>query len=499
VKEKYSITYDFGTSSVKAALIDENYDVAAWCTAPYKMYYPEPGFAVQKVEDYRNSFCSVTKRLLKEAGISGGQIKGAAISTTSCTMIFIDEHGLPMNDCVTWIDNRAVSEADILNKQCGKDNWTQGKRIPAKIKWFVDNRPDIVEKAEYLVDLSGYLFMILTGRTAFEWTVAISYDLTKPGLMEWDYGTVDITGMPRSLLPERIIASYEKAGEMIPGFAEEAGFVPGTPVFGACSDNANGHLGAGCIRPGDAHLYLGSSGWISVSAAMPENLGKRNVMQSAMPGIGYDYYCTNSVGTSIDYLISEFYKKESEDPNIDIYKLVSDEALSVENDHQDTIFMPFLFGEEEPVMDHAVRASLLNIKSTTTRAHIARAVMEGIAFNFRWIKEKLAEQGAWDVNFLRVIGGCAQSDVFMQILADIISEKLVRLKSARVAGNIGLAACIDIGLGAAKDFTVLDECVKEDRTFVPRPEFKEWADRLFAVYKDSYSALKSVYDKINLE
>ena len=497
MEKKYSITYDFGTSSVKAALIDHNYDVIAWKSIPYPMYVPEPGFAEQKVDDYRSSFCTVTKSLLSESGISGEQIKGIVISQTSCTMIFVDENNHFMNDCVSWVDSRAVKEAEELNQETGRSDWAQSKRIPAKMRWFMKNRPEIVEKAKYLLDVSGYFYLILTGKTAFDWTAGISYDLTKPGLMEWSRETMDIIGMRHSLIPERLIASYEKVGEMIPGFSEEAGFVPGTPIFGGCSDNANGHIGAGCIRPGDAHLYLGSSGWASISVAMPEYLDVRNVLQSAVPGIGYDYYCTDSVGTSIDYLISELYKKESEDAGIDIYKLISDDALSVENDPQDTIFMPFLFGEEEPVLDPSVRATLLNIKSTTTRAHIARAVMEGVAFNFRWIKENLKEKGVWEINFLRVIGGGAQSDVLMQIISDIMDEKLIRIKNTRVAGNIGLAACIGIGLEEAKDFTVLDECVKEDRTFIPRPEYGERYDRLFAIYKESYRALKSIYEKLN--
>ena len=177
---------------------------------------------------------------------------------------------------------------------------------------------------------------------------------------------------------------------MLPGDAEDAGFAPGTPIFAGCSDNANGHLGSGCIHPGDAHLYMGSSGWISVTVAMPNN--SSNVMQSAIPGLGYEYYCTDSVGTSIDYLISEFYKKESQDNSIDIYTLIAEEAQSVEDKCEDTFFLPFLYGEEEPVLDPAVRGSLINIKPTTTRAHIARAVMEGTAFNYRWIKEKLTNK-----------------------------------------------------------------------------------------------------------
>ena len=499
MQKEYSITYDFGTGSVKAALINKDYEVLAWRSYPYPMYYPQLGFAVQKVDDLRRAFVDITNSLFSETGIKGEQIRGIVISQTSCTMIFVDKNLNCLSDIVAWCDNRGVRQAENINREISKPMWTQGKRIPAKMRWFLDNEPETVNNAEHLLDVSAYFYLLLTGQTAFDWTAAVAYDFAKPSFEEWDPETMDIVGMPHHLLPKRIIASYEKVGEMIPGFAEEAGYVAGTPIFGGCSDNANGHLGAGCIRPGDAHLYMGSSGWISVSVTMPENRNVRNVIQSSVPGIGYDYYCTNAVGTSIDHFISEFYKKESEDRDIEIYDLISKEALEVENDPQDILYLSYLLGEEEPVMDPAVRGTILNIKTNTRRAHIARALFEGIGFNYRWIKENLTEQNAWNINFLRAIGGGTQSDVHMQIIADIMDETLIRIKNTRVAGNVGLAACIDIGLGEANDFTVLDDYVKEDKVFIPRPEFKERYDRLFAIYKESYYALKGIYEKLNLE
>lgn len=491
----YSITYDFGTGSVKGAVIDSDHDVVAWDLLPYKLHYPEPDFVIQKNEDYWDCFCQLTKRLIEKAGIRKEQVKGVVISQTTSTMIFVDENGTPLNDCLTWLDNRAVGEAGILNRRAGKE-WTQGKRVPAKVLWFLNNRPDIINKAAKLLDVSAYLYLRLTGHTAFDLTAADAYDLTKANSREWDPEKIACVGMDRSLLPDRIILSYEEIGRMLPGVAEEAGFAPGTPIFGGCSDNANGHIGAGCIRPGDAHLYMGSSGWISLTVELPQTEG--NIMRSAVPGIGYDYYCTDSVGTSIDYLINEFYREEKKSLGEEVYKFIAKEVESVEHNHEDTLFLAFLYGEEEPVLDPAVRASLLNVKATTSRAHIARAVMEGTAFNYLWIKKNLQERGVWKPNFVRAIGGGAQNDAHLQIIADVIDEKVVRLKNCRVAGNIGLSACVDIGLNEADDFNVLDNYVKDDKTFTPRPEFRERHDRLFDAYKRAYYGLKDVYETLNL-
>ncbi len=306
MKQRYAITYDFGTGSVKAALVDDNHEVLAWESLPYTMYYPEPEFAIQKVDEYWECFCRISKELMQRAQVDPREMKGIVISQTTSTVIFVDEDNRHLNECVTWIDNRAVKQAQELNEKAGIPDWSHGKRIPAKMLWFIQNQPELVKRAKYLLDVSAYFYLRLTGETAYDITAAVATDLADVEQMKWNQWAIDLVGMDPALLPDRMIYAYDKVGEMLPGVAEEAGFVPGTPVFGGCSDNANGHIGAGCIRPNDAHLYMGSSGWISVTVPMPYPQG-HNVLQSAVPGIGYDYYCTDSVGTSIDYLFSEFF------------------------------------------------------------------------------------------------------------------------------------------------------------------------------------------------
>ena len=498
MNKDYSITYDFGTGSVKAALIDKSHTVVSWCSLPYDTCYPVLGFATQKVSDYWDCFCIATKKLMDDADISGEQIKGVVISQTSSSMIFVDDDNHALNDCVIWSDNRAVKQAEDLNRESGYE-WTQGKRIPAKLRWFMEKDPETIANAKYLLDVSAYFYLRLTGETALDYTAANVFDLLIPGKMEWDLNAIAAVGIKPSLLPERVIYGFEKVGDMLPGHCEEAGFIPGIPVFGGCSDNANAQLGTGCIHPGDANIYMGSSGWISVTVDRAKNLGVPTVVPSAVPGLGYHYYCTNAVGTSVDYVISQFYKEEEIDPTINVYDVIAEEALAIEDDLQDVLFLPFLLGEEEPVLDPDVRGSLINISANTTRAHIIRACMEGIAFNFRWIKEKLMAQHAWNINFLRAIGGGTTDDTHMQIMADVMGETITRLTSPRVRGNLGLAACIDIGLGEAEDFSVLEQYMKVEKVFVPRPEFKERYDRLFEIYKDTYLRLKGTYASLNRE
>ena len=492
---KYSITYDFGTGSVKGAVIDSNHEPVASTTEAYPMYSPEPGFAEQKVEDYLSSFTKVTQRLLKQANLTGEDIKGIVISQTSSSLLFADEDANYLCDCVTWLDSRAGEQAKALNEKAGIDDFATSKRVSAKILWFLENRPDVVSKAKYLLDVSAYFYLKLTGTTAFDLTAAFATGLIFPISKEWNEWFIEMVGLDPALLPERILNSYDIVGHTSTDFALEAGLAPGTPVFAGCSDNANGHLGTGCINPGDAHIYMGSSGWLSVTTPIDDESMSFTQLPSAIPGVGYEYFCTDSVGTTIDYMIRELYRGEAE--STDVFSLMADEVRRIESDPKEVIFLPYIFGEEAPIEDPYVRGTLLNMDPSVTRAHIVRAAMEGIGCNFRWIKENLKERDMWNVNFVRAIGGAAQSDVHLQIIADIMDEPIVRLANMRFAGNIGLSMCIDIGLGEQEDFSALNRYICEDKTFYPRAEFRERSERIFEFFKRSYYALKDIYGEIN--
>ncbi|NLL63023.1 MAG: hypothetical protein GX241_02075 [Ruminococcaceae bacterium] len=492
---KYSITYDFGTGSVKGAIINAKHEPIASTTEAYPMYTPEPGFAEQKVEDYLSSFVKVTKRLLLQTNLTGEDIKGIVISQTSSSLLFADEKGKALCDCVTWVDSRAAEQAKNLNEMSGLDELATSKRVSAKIAWFLEKRPKVVAKAKYLLDVSAYMYLMLTGTTAMDLTAAYATGLIFPIDKEWNEAIVEMVGVDPALLPERIIDSFEIVGYTNTDYALEAGLVHGIPVFGGCSDNANGHLGTACINPGDAHIYMGSSGWLSVTTPIDDESASFNQLPSAIPGIGYEYFCTDSVGTTIDYLISTLYKEEAD--REDIYQLIQDEVKAIEDDEKQVLFLPYIFGEEAPIDDPNVRGTLLNVDSNVTRAHIMRAAMEGIGFNYRWIKENLKELDMWKVNFVRVIGGGAQSDAHVQIIADIMDEPIIRLDNTRFAGNIGLSMCIHIGLGEAKDFSELNKFIREEKTFHPRKKYRKRYDEMFEYFKRSYFSLKDLYTDMN--
>lgn len=494
---KYRLTYDFGSGSVKAALSDETFRLYASENEPYVTYFPRLGWAVQKPQEQWKSMCRATRRLIERTGVDPAEIEGIAMAQTATTIIFVDDLGNPMTDCVMWMDGRADRQAREINNKLGERRFN-GKNVISKLLWFMQNQPDVVNDARYMLDVSALLFHRMTDEWAYEFTGSRATCLVDLERRCWDPGMFERIGFPRRLVPERIVDSTEQVGVMTEQAARELGLAAGIPVFGGCTDHATAILGTGCIRPDDAHIYIGTSAWLAVStSAFARSPGR---MPSPVPGMRYHFYDTDSGGSCIDWLLNTYYAKEAAEGR-DVFAEMNQEIRQAmkDGDKENVLFLPFLAGASAPISNTTVRATLLNLTRSTERRHIARAVMEGVCFNLRWMRDIHAAQHEWSPNFLRGIGGGMASETFVQMLADVLDTPVTPLRNPRFAGNLGLQACIEVGLGTAEDFSVLDRVVQCDKIYIPRPRQRQRYDRLYALYRESYTDLEDIYRKLNAD
>jgi len=495
---EYYLTYDFGSGSVKAALADRNYSLKGIENAPYRTYFSKFGRVEQKPEEQWRAMCRATHRLLEKSGVLPEEIAGIAIAQTATTIIFVDEQGNPLTDCVMWMDGRAETQAQKINTKLGENRFN-GKNVICKLLWFIENHPEIVNRAYKMLDVSAFLFRRMTGEWAYEFTGARATCLVDIKNRCWDDEMFQIIGFPKRLVPEHIASSTERIGCLTGQAGKDLGLGAGIPLFGGCSDHATAILGTGCIRPNDAHIYIGTSAWLAFVTSDEDH--KPGRMPSPVPGKRYHFYDTDSGGSCIDYLLNTYYDAEQQ-MGSDTYAIMNQEIIEAltEEDKEKVLFLPFLAGASAPISNTTVRASLLNLTRSTKRRHIAQAVMQGVCFNLRWMRDiHKEENGCWNPNFLRGIGGGMASEVFVQMMADVLDTPFTPLQNPRFAGNLGLQSCITVGLGMAKDFSVLDEVVKCDKTYMPREKYRKRYDQLYDFYRESYHSLENMYRKLNAE
>ncbi|WP_337596147.1 xylulokinase [Ruthenibacterium lactatiformans] len=471
--------YDFGTSGVKVALVTLDGQIIAVSEKGYGMLYPQPGFVEQDPEEYWSAVCAVTRQALRQAEIDPAYVKALNFSTQEWNVIPISEDGTILYNAVSWLDGRAGKQAEEINAKLGYEAVRAQSRQP-HILWFKEERPDIYEKTKYFMCCSGYLQWRATG--------VMSVDRDYDGIQPYPHydvilkaSGVDVEKVAPNVQACRHYANLDKKG------ATELGLCEGTPVFGGCIDVPAAAAGAGCGQAGDAHIYLGSSGWLST--LIPERVNSvpgTYQLPSIDPSLLIYGGCCNAACLMQNWTIDRFYPAEKQEPGY--FDIIEKELIQVEPGSRGLIATPWLFGEQFPICDSNIRTTFFNVTQDHNRAYFLNAVREGICYSMLGQIRYCESDCGLKISRLGANGGGALSDHWMQMMADIAGIPVYRAKGARHAGAFGIGVAAMVGLGVFS-FSDISKIVGVDKEFEPRKEYA-------AMYEDSYHRFFELYDAL---
>jgi xylulokinase len=490
------LAYDFGTGTAKAALIDYTGKFIAGSMYNYSLCASSLGYAEQNPGDYWRAACVVTGDVLKETGISGRRIRAISFGTQGMGIIPVDENGEALYNNITWVDSRAGEQAKKINRLLGVEALSAGDVVP-KLLWLKENKPEVYARTKYFLDCTGYLVFKSTDIAAMEATNSGPYSFDS-GMRTRKERTYDTAGIDRNKMPP-LKACTEYVGNLTPRAAEDLGLTTDTAVIMGTGDVAAAAAGCGCCRIGDAHIYLGSSAWLSV-------MRNDNILKDTGPGI-YQLYsikkdmmiyggCVQSACMTLDWAIRQLYPSESRMPQKDLYRHIDEEICDTEPGSGNLIATPWIHGERCPVLDEKARAVFFNVSNLHDRRHLIRAIMEGICYSLRGQLEFFSQDTGDSVADMGAMGGGAQSDPWMQMMADVMGLPVYRPENVRYAGAIGAAFIAGIGLGVLQTDDIRD-FVRIERQFFPRPEYVTAYDKLYDVFKRIYPALKDLFAALN--
>ena len=506
-KLQYVISHDVGTSSVKSALISSTGEVRAHATSPYGLTYPQAGWVEQDPEDYWKGSVQNTHTLIKESGIAPRDVMGIVFSTQAMGIIPLDKEDRPLCHNITWVDGRAEEQARWLMKLLGGRKVFEkiigveitGKDVIPKLRWLKQNNPALYEQCTTVVDVNAYLKFRATGRKVFEWSGACSYgfDLKKK---DWERLLFRVAGFDIKKLPP-LVRSTDVVGTLTMEAASELGLPETVRVFGGCDDTQSAAVGSGSTREGEAHIYLGTSAWAGIISG--KNLKHKNgavVLQSADAQKNLLVGITESAGSNLDWMIEKFYKLEKNDPAIqNIYSFIDGETEGVPPGSDHLIFTPWLLGERCPVSTTTTRGTVFNLGQEHTRGHFVKALLEGVAFNLRWIFENYARDFGFNPVKIRAIGGGSVNENWMQGIANITGKVVETTTQATMAGALGAASCAFVGSGHMDSFHEINRFVGVGNTYYPDASLAGLYGELFESYKQVYRGLKKAYVHANLE
>ncbi len=519
---KYIVAHDLGTSSDKAILVSVYGKIIATERYGYSLQQPQPGFAEQDPWDWWRAVCTTTKSVINIAGVDPGNIAGITFCSLMQCLVPVDVEGQNLCPAITWLDNRA---ADIMREKLwtfprvqgynifkllkflritGGTPGQAGKDQIARILWLKNNHPQVLQNLYKFLDAKDFIIYHLTGNFVTSVDLAVIWWLldTRKNKNQWHQDLCNYAGISTDQLPE-VKNSSDIAGTVTAKAAAETGLLPGTPVINGAGDMTAAAIGSGAINEGEMHINIGTSGWVAahypnrkidishyagcIGSAIPEKYYLAMAHQETS-GLCLEWL-KNNILYHTDQLI-----EEEQVPGI--YQLLDQQAGKSTPGANGVIFTPWLYGERCPLDDDFIRAGLYNLTLQTSRSDIIRAVLEGVAFNARWAMHIL-EKMYYPVNELNIIGGGAKSDLWCQIMADILNRDINRMEDAQNAGAKGMALLASKSLRYLNSYDQVKEHIPIQQTFKPDPVNRQLYDRLFTKFKQIYSNNRGWYRSMN--
>ncbi|HHX64757.1 MAG TPA: xylulokinase [Chloroflexi bacterium] len=493
------LAHDLGTTGNKASLFDIEGHLLAAAFSGYETAYPQPGWAEQDPADWWRAVCESTRRLLAESGRKADDIAVVSFSGQMMGCLPVDESGAPLRSAIIWADQRAEEEAAFIAERAGRDEvyTITGHRVSsnysaAKILWLRRHQPDLFSRTHRVLQAKDYAVFCLTGAYATDYSDASGTNLFDLRRRVWSGAIIEALGLDPALLPEAL-PSHTVVGTVTSDAAVETGLAEGTPVVIGGGDGACATTGSGVVNPADAYNYIGSSSWISFVSEEPlyDPAQRTFTFAHLDPDYVFPTGTMQCAGGSYDWL--ERVLRGDGDERL--YARLDEMAAGVEPGAQGLLFLPYLIGERSPHWNPRARGAFVGLSMVHGRAEMARATLEGVAFNLRIILDAFREQGA-PIAALRLIGGGARSALWRQILSDVFNLPVLRAHLAVEATALGAAVAGGVGVGLYPDYAVAGRLVQVEPGEVPRPDVAARYEELYALFAETYEALVPVYGRI---
>jgi xylulokinase len=451
---------DIGTSSAKCVLFDvESATVVATAGREYALHKPQPDRAEQNPQDWWLATVAGVRQVLEEDGCRGDAVAAISFSGQMHGTVLLDDLARPLGPAIIWADQRSGAECDILVRDLGRERYAAiAGTLPAagfqgaSLLWLARHAPEMVARARQVVLPKDYVRLQMTGEIATDASDAAGTGLFDVTHRCWAGEILAAVHLPEALFPP-VLDSTDVAGRLTNRAAAALGLVPGIPVVAGCADQPAQALGNGLVAVGRASVTTGSGGQVFIplqpmvtDAAWTVPTDPRlHVFNHAVPDTWYVLGAILAAGLSLRWLRDLVGLGGC----ADAYAVLGAEAAGVAPGADGLLFLPYLSGERTPHMDPLARGSFVGLNLYHSRGHLARAVMEGVAFALRQALEIGLGLGG-QVDMVIAAGGGAGSGVWRQIQADIFNIPLQRTLVAEQAG-LGAALLAGVGSGIYQD------------------------------------------------
>jgi xylulokinase len=459
---------------------------------------PEPGWAEQDPRDWWRAAILAIRKALRDDEVSGHSISCIGLSGQMHGAVLLDKNCDSIRPALIWCDQRTAAQAEQLGQQFGIDTLIQLTCNPpltnftlTKLLWVQEKEPRNWERVRKIMLPKDYVRLRLTGESAIDMADASGTLMLHVARRTWSSEILKKINIDLQFLP-KLFESPEICGQISEEGARETGLRPGTPVVAGAGDQAAGAVGMGITRAGVVSATIGTSGVVFAATDRPakDPKGRLHTFCHAIPGRWHVMGVTQAAGLSLRWFRDQFGAgfEDGRDP----YARLTDEAAKVKAGAEGVFWAPYLMGERTPHLDPSARAAFVGLSASHTRAHMIRAILEGVAFSLK-DTFSIFEEIRVPVERIRLGGGSARSSLWRQIQADVYSHEV-----ETVAAEEGAAygAAILAGVGAKAWNSVDQACdavVRVAGRVQPNVSNAMLLNHNYQIYRRIYPALKSIF------
>ncbi|HEX9091959.1 MAG TPA: xylulokinase [Anaerolineales bacterium] len=490
---KLFLGLDISTTGAKALLINTMGGVVSTATTPLTLSVPHPLWSEQDPRDWWVGISKSIRQALVEAGVSGSAVTSIGLTGQMHGLVLLGEQGEVLRPAILWNDQRTNAQCDEIRSRLGKEHLIQitgNDALPGftapKILWVQQNEPEIYARARHILLPKDYIRYRLTSDYAMDKADGSGTILFDLKTRNWSPEVLSALEIPANWLPPTF-EGPEVTGVVSALAAAETGLTQGTPIVGGSGDCAAQAVGVGAVQSGIISLTLGTSGVVFASTESPlvEPEGRLHAFCHAVPGHWHFMGVMLSAAGSLQWY------RDTLAPGVSFDALVN-EAGGIKAGSDGLLFLPYLTGERTPYPDPFVRAAWIGLTVRHTRAHMTRAVLEGVAFGIKDSFRLILQAGLGSIEQVRISGGGAKSVVWRQIMADVLGVELVTVNTMEGAA-FGAALLAGVGAGVYENVpAACDATIQITGHTFPTQDTRTYQD-YYPHYRALYPALASEY------
>ncbi len=498
----YIMAIDGGTESVRVGIFDLEGHLISQAAHGYKTYYPRSGWAEQDPDEWWTALIAAVHGALDNSALRANDIAGLCTDATTCTLIPVDAKFRHLRRAFLWMDVRAADQANRIHRTehpalCYSMSGVNAEWMLPKTLWLKENEPEIYERTVSFVEYQDWLVYRLTGRLVLNLSTSTHRWFYNARAWKWPVDLWEVLGLSdlAEKVPDEVLGAGEPIGPIGVEAVEDLGLSPSTQVFQGGADAFVALPGLGITGPGKVGLIAGSS---NVVAAYTDREvhgpGILGAFPDAMvPGLWLMEGGQVSTGSILAWFKRNF---ASDLPEESAYDLLNAEAAEIQPGSGGLVALDYFQGNRTPYTDSMARGVLWGLSLHTSRAHIYRALMEGIAYGTHHALETMSDMGG-DVAGVTACGGATNSDLYMGIISDVCGVP-ISLTEEPEASLLGCAVLAAAGLGVYADTAEASRSmVRIAKTYEPDRAAHETYRFYFDLYKETYPRLKELMHRMN--